>query len=486
MCIDAEEREKILESGDPNILVDASAGTGKTTIMVDKALKYIKCSEFKHYQKVAMITFTRFATQQIRDKIIEYKSTKNIEENRLEVSTNNGFVLAEIIRPFLREAYGKEFPKGEEFRQEFSSEYKFSCWKLGIEQLQDKRVMGSYIQMKKDFTFQLALNVLKRSKNARKYIKVKYPAMFLDEYQDSGPEMHEFFMYLKDELNISLFIVGDIKQAIFGFRGADPELFKSLSNEGFTSYNLIHNFRSNLAIIKYTSYFLGESISQIDIESGVSINKHIDWPKFISQELQNIASDATVVYLVNSPRNFHRTIEKLESDYGFTYMEDPPLSTEYPNHDVLLPLLLLYHDGNNYNSFDLFNEIGVQTLQRHQGIIDNITQLLESEEVADALDCYSNLVERQFSISEKDRFQDCMEEKWKVQFCKEKPHKQIMTIHKSKGLDFDFVFVDAKSFYFSNVFQEQNHYVAITRPKDKIFINLNHNKYEDCLRGIVG
>lgn len=486
MCIDRKERDDILSSGDSNILVDASAGTGKTTIMVEKALLYIKWSEFKHYQKVPMITFTRFATQQIRDKIIEYNPVNDKEGNKLEISTNNGFVLSEIIRPFLRDAYGRNFPKGDELRQDFSSEYKFSCWQIGIEQLQDKGVMGSYTQMKKDFTFQLALDVLRESENARKYIKVKYPAIFLDEYQDSGPEMHEFFMYLKDELYISLFIVGDIKQAIFGFRGADPELFKSLSNEGFTSYELIHNFRSNLAIIKYTSYFLGESITQKDIENGVSINKHIDWPKFISQELKNIASDATVVYLVNSPRNFHKEIEKLESDCGFTYMEDPPLSTEYPNHDVLLPLLLLYHDGNNYNSFDLFNEIGVQTLQRHQGIIDNIKQLLESKEIEEALDCYSNLVERQFSVSEKDKFQDCMEEKWKVQFCKEKPQKQIMTIHKSKGLDFDFVFVDAKSFYFSNEFQEQNHYVAITRPKDRLFINLNHNKYEDCLRGIVG
>lgn len=484
MCVDAKERDSILASNDANILVDASAGTGKTTIMVEKALQYIRRSEFKYYQKAAMITFTRFATQQIRDKIIEFKTTE-IERTKLEVSTNNGFVLAEIIRPFLREAYGKDYPRGEEFRQEFSREYKFSRWELGMMQLLDKGIMGSYNDIKKDFTFQLALNVLKRSENARKYIKVKYPAMFLDEYQDSGPEMHDFFMYLKDELNISLFIVGDIKQAIFGFRGANPELFKSLYTVGFTAYELIHNFRSNLAIIRYASYFLGKSITQNDIEGGVYIAWHADWPKFISIEMQKVESDASFVYLVDSPRNSTEIIRQLESDYGFVYMEDPPLSTEYPNHDVLYPLLSFYHDENNYNSFDLLNEIGIQVLQRHQRTIVKVRRLLESQQVEEALDCYSNLVERQFSIREQEQFHECMKEEWEVQFCKEKPRKQIMTIHKSKGLDFDYVFVEAKSFYYNNEFREQNHYVAITRAKKGLFINLNNFQYRKLLSGII-
>lgn len=485
MCIDAEEREKILASDEEKVLVDASAGTGKTTIMVEKALQYIKRSEFKHYQKVAMITFTRFATQQIRDKIIEFRAS-DIERNKLEVSTNNGFVLAEIIRPFLREAYGKEYPQGKEFRQEFSGEYKFTCRKFGMKQLRDHWVMGSYTEAKKDFTFQLALSILKKSKNARKYIKVKYPAMFLDEYQDSGPEMHEFFMYLKDELNISLFIVGDIKQAIFGFRGAHPDIFKSLNDkEGFTRFELIHNFRSNLGIIKYTSYFLGETITQTDIEEGVTLNKAVDWSKLISKEMQRIEDDASIVYLVDSPRNYPEIIAELERNYGFIYMEDPPLTTEYPNYDVLYPLLSFYHDENNYNRFDLLNEIGVQALQRNQSTLDNIEKLLKSEQIEEVFNQYSNLVERQFSIREIESFQESMEEKWKVQFCKEKPRKQIMTIHKSKGLDFDYVFVDAKTFYFRGDFREQNHYVAITRAKRGLYINMNYSKYGECLKGIL-
>lgn len=44
--------------------------------------------------------------------------------------------------------------------------------------------------------------------------------IFIDEYQDSDSMMHELFMYLNSELGIDIFIVGDVKQAIYLWRGA--------------------------------------------------------------------------------------------------------------------------------------------------------------------------------------------------------------------------------------------------------------------------
>ena len=481
MCIDANERKKIMASTDSNVLVDASAGTGKTTIMVEKALQFISRPEFRHYQKVAMITFTRFATQQIRDKIAEI-DTLGSKKYQLEVSTNNGFVFAEIIRPFLREAYGKEYPS-EEFKQDFSKDCKFPRWEIGMEQLQEKNILGSYMDSKKDFTFQLALNVLKKSRNARRYIKTKYPAMFLDEYQDFGQEMHDFFMYLKNELNISLFIVGDIKQAIYGFRGADPELFNSLYQNGFTYYQLLHNFRSSSTIINYASYFLGERISEEDINGGVSIKVHDDWKGYICREAQTKFSDATIAYLINSPLNYKDEIKRLQEYSGFVYMEDPPLGTEYPNFDVLYPLLSLYHD-EDYNGFDLLNDLGLPNIKKTLSSIEEAKLNLENMQVEEALNQYSNIVERQLSEEEGEKFTKSLEVKWKVQFHKNKPLKQIMTIHKSKGLEFDFVYIDANSFYHFGKLQEQNHYVAITRAKKGLSINLNHRQYKESIKSI--
>ena len=50
-------------------------------------------------------------------------------------------------------------------------------------------------------------------------MKAKYYRIYIDEYQDSDRDMHNLFMYICKKLEIPLFIVGDLKQSIYGWRG---------------------------------------------------------------------------------------------------------------------------------------------------------------------------------------------------------------------------------------------------------------------------
>lgn len=54
----------------------------------------------------------------------------------------------------------------------------------------------------------------------------QYDEIFVDEYQDVNDLQDKFFYYLAD-MGKKLFVVGDIKQSIYGFRGANPENFLS-------------------------------------------------------------------------------------------------------------------------------------------------------------------------------------------------------------------------------------------------------------------
>lgn len=53
-----------------------------------------------------------------------------------------------------------------------------------------------------------------------------YDAIFIDEYQDINSVQHKIFEAISTERN--RFMVGDIKQSIYGFRLAEPEIFASM------------------------------------------------------------------------------------------------------------------------------------------------------------------------------------------------------------------------------------------------------------------
>ena len=93
-----------------------------------------------------------------------------------------------------------------------------------------------------------------------KSVAERYDAIFIDEYQDTNEMQDSIFSAIS---RYNRFMVGDIKQSIYGFRGAVPEIFSSYRN-GFEEYDknkkqkqatifLSDNFRSDRSVIDYTN-----------------------------------------------------------------------------------------------------------------------------------------------------------------------------------------------------------------------------------------
>ena len=88
------QKEIVETSG--NLIVRASAGTGKTHTMVSKIKHDI---EKNHTHKVvAAITFTIKAAAEIKDRL-------NIDVSEHFIGTNNSFAIEEIIKPFMKDVY---------------------------------------------------------------------------------------------------------------------------------------------------------------------------------------------------------------------------------------------------------------------------------------------------------------------------------------------------------------------------------------------
>jgi ATP-dependent exoDNAse (exonuclease V) beta subunit len=80
--------------------------------------------------------------------------------------------------------------------------------------------------------------------------------LLVDEFQDTSPIQLALFMKLAEAAKEAVF-VGDVKQAIYGFRGSDPELMQAVLHQfkaqGGVSDVLKKSWRSRPALIAYTN-----------------------------------------------------------------------------------------------------------------------------------------------------------------------------------------------------------------------------------------
>ena len=107
-----------------------------------------------------------------------------------------------------------------------------------------------------------ALKIL-QEENIRQDIKGKYKYIFIDEYQDTNGVQESIVNLLEND---NLFMVGDVKQSIYGFRGCRPEFFagkfESMKKKGQEVLTLNHNFRSAKAIIDMVNQIFSYSMTK--------------------------------------------------------------------------------------------------------------------------------------------------------------------------------------------------------------------------------
>lgn len=107
------------------------------------------------------------------------------------------------------------------------------------------------------------LEILSYPEIQREY-QGQYRYIFVDEYQDTNPLQEAIIQKItrKDALgrSVNLFMVGDIKQSIYAFRHANPDLFaekqKNFSHhDGGELIHLAENYRTQQGVLDMVNYF---------------------------------------------------------------------------------------------------------------------------------------------------------------------------------------------------------------------------------------
>ena len=138
-------------------------------------------------------------------------------------------------------------------------------------------------------------------------LKNRYKEILIDEYQDTNQAQNMIFEAIsKDSEN--LFCVGDVKQSIYKFRLASPELFVELKKR-LTDYdgsrkpsliNLDRNFRSRKGITEVTNHvftsLMSEEVGDIDYNDKEKLVCGADYPDKNTPDVEILCLDYSDLY----------------------------------------------------------------------------------------------------------------------------------------------------------------------------------------------
>ncbi|OQY59557.1 MAG: exodeoxyribonuclease V subunit beta [Desulfobacteraceae bacterium 4572_88] len=100
-----------------------------------------------------------------------------------------------------------------------------------------------------DLILNLHRAIRKRGESLVENIQKRFKAALIDEFQDTDPAQYEIFRKVFATEGRILFLIGDPKQAIYGFRGADIFAYMDAARNAHFQYTLGENWRSEPGLI---------------------------------------------------------------------------------------------------------------------------------------------------------------------------------------------------------------------------------------------
>lgn len=454
-----------------NLIVRASAGTGKTYTMVSKIVYDI---EHHHtHRVVAAITFTIKAANEIKERL-------TIDTTNHFIGTNNSFAIEEIIKPFMKDVFGMEY------KIDMSTDYsvKINTFEDGLREIRDKQILCTYSNSQENFIFQLALQILKNSKACQLYLRAKYLKIYVDEYQDCDKDMHNLFMYICEKLKITTFVVGDEKQSIYMWRGAYPKAFMGIwDRQDFSKKFMMDNFRSCQQIQNYSNLLCKETRNLYkpidDLSSVIMVCATAD--NWVSSIIPYLDLEKKCALLRYSNKNAENGAKALTDGIAeFTYIPQTPIAditteTAWLYNAVskffILPKYSVYHFRNEIPNEVVGNKKILGYIKRKFSILNECIEqenILKFENELTFMASYLGYETRPEHCERV--YQTICDKRYHSAFNIDNLDRIAITFHSSKGLEFEQVIMFVSDYRLANEQDIYNHYVAATRAKSKLIM----------------
>ena len=431
----SDKQAEIINDADSKyIVVAAGPGSGKTRVLVHKLASLLLLEDVKHEQ-LLMVTFSRAAATEFKKRLVGLIGNA---ANFVEIKTFHSY-----------------------------------CFDL----------------LGKIGTLEASSNVVK---DAAEMIrngeveqgKITKSVLVIDEAQDM--DEHEFelvkaLMTINDDMRV--IAVGDDDQNIYEFRGSNSEHLRTLiEHYGATKYEMTENYRSNINVIDLANAF-AESITD----------------RMKSAPIEAVTEESGVVRIT------HHTCTNMEettvNELLATYKTGKACVLTNTNDEALRILGLLLKHGKrakliqSLDGFRLYNLLEIRVFLKaidrnlHSPVIsDEIwknakKELFSHYHNSTCIDNVRRLIldfEATHSVKYRSDFEEFLNESKFEDFYDEQDHEvvYVSTIHKSKGREFDNVYMMLKNSAGKTDAERRALYVGMTRAKSNLYIHTNTTLFD--------
>ena len=427
------QREIVDNNKSQYITVAAGPGSGKTRVLVHKLASLLLMEDVKHEQ-LLMLTFSRAAASEFKSRLLE------------SIGNAAHYVEIKTFHSYCFDLLGK------------------------IGNIEDsKEVVKKAAEMIESGEVEAG--------------KITKTVLVIDEAQDMDENEYALLNALiKKNEDMRVIAVGDDDQNIYEFRGSKSVYFDSLSKmENAKRYEMTDNYRSGENLVRATNQFLNTIQNRTKTTNIKSVNKCAGFFKVV-KHTSNYFEEAIVAEVANNRKN------------GTTCI------LTGTNDDAVKINGLLTKNGIKsklIQSIDGFDLSKLKEMKYFLFLINlkTKTPTIDNEVWDSAIDklkskfknstCLDNCLEilSVFEKNSKSKYRTDLEEfifetNFEDYIKCEEGVVLVSTIHKSKGREFDNVYIYLNKYMFTNDSSRRPVYVGMTRAKKELHIHYSGNEFD--------
>ena len=418
--------EIIRDDSSKYIVVSAGPGSGKTKVLVHKLASLLLLEDVKHEQ-LLMLTFSRAAAMEFKQRL------RNLIGNAAN------FIEIKTFHSYCFDLLGK----------------------IGNVK-ESENIVKNAVELLRSGDVDLG--------------KITKTVLVIDEAQDMDCYEYGLVEYLmQHNYDMRVIAVGDDDQNIYQFRGSDSKYLRSfITDHEAKQYSLIDNYRSSISIVSFANRFVKEISERMKTEDINAVTENTGEVKLIKHSGTNMET-------------------ALIEDMISVNADGTTCILTYTNKEALLILGILKQKNipakliQAIDGFDLYDIAEIRFFLKRLSA-NNTSPVISSEQWDSAVEAlkgkYHNSACMPVIMNILHTFEETSEKKYRTDFemflheskiedfyrC-EQGIITVSTMHKSKGREFDNVYMLINNINMASDEEKRKLYVGMTRAKKLLHIH---------------